>query len=58
MVEYHGDWMIKDEKDTQGGTHIVCGWGLRWYCESLEKAREVADLLNKVTSLAVDVSSE
>jgi hypothetical protein len=58
MPEEHvGDWTIK-EWPANGTTHAVVGWGIRWYCKTIEDARKAAELLDRVTRYAVDMSGE
>lgn len=54
--EHVGDWTIRAHKE--GDTdYVVDGWGLRWYCETIDQARKTAELLNRVSDSARDVSS-
>jgi len=56
MSERHGDWAIKKSTEGRDAKYVVTGWGLRWWCKTLEDARAVAELLDRVTSVALDVS--
>ena len=56
-IEQVGDWTIR-EYPSNGTTHAVEGWGIRWYCKNIEDARKTAELLNQVARYAVDMSGE
>ena len=54
MAEVIGDWTVKMVPEYGW---VVEGWGLRWFCDTQEAAREVAELLNHVGSKARDVGT-
>lgn len=58
MAEEIGDWTIREDDEADDCTHSVKGWGLTWWCASLEDARAAAELLNRLAGIVQDVSTE
>ena len=58
LDEGTGDWGIYETTSSKDDliSYVVRGWGIEWYCESIEKARKVAELLDQATSLVIDMA--